>query len=408
MRAVAVLGICFAVGCSSSGSRTNAMDDVGFIVKPVEDTYVANDVTDNPVATLDIQQPVDVGSTDTRASNDTGVLQPREPIAEAPPYDFVAAAPWYACAGGAFPAEAVVVDGFVQEYQYFGNENRREVDIEVDFPAPGSWSQVGLLFRLECPESGLCDHWDRTGSVSLVLEESEEGNQEQVEIARHITPYKIEMCQYIDITGMAPLLTGKRTLRSWIDTWVGPGHAQGEGWRVTTQFVFYPGKPKAPDEVVNIWGRRQITVGEIEPDANVDSQIDPKNFMIPADATRVVAHLTTTGHSFGNHLNCAEFCQMNQELYINGVKYTVNPWRDDCPQNPVSPQYGTWEFPRNGWCPGAIATGTNLEVTDAIKAGENNVIDFDIRLANGTEYDNISPVDLLPSEYVSLKLYVWR
>ena len=99
---------------------------------------------------------------------------------------------------------------------------------------------------------------------------------------------------------------------------------------------------------------------------------------------------------------------MNQELYINGVKYTVNPWRDDCPQNPVSPQYGTWKFPRNGWCPGAIATGTYLEVTDAINAGENNVIDFDIRLANGTEYDNISPVDLLPSEYVSLKLYVWR
>jgi hypothetical protein len=242
----------------------------------------------------------------------------------------------------------------------------------------------------------------------MVLGGAEDENPEHIELARHITPYRMGMCQYIDITGLAPLLTGKRTLKSWIDTWVGPGHSDGEGWRVTTQFVFYPGKPKAPDEVINIWGRRQITVGEIEPDVNVDSQIEPKSFTIPADTTRVIAHLTTTGHSFGNSLNCAEFCEMSQDVYINGTKISVNPWRDDCAENPVSPQAGTWQYARNGWCPGAIVTGQQLDVTKAMNLGAENEIDFDIRLANGAEYDNYTPVDLLPSEYVSLKLYVWR
>ncbi len=321
-------------------------------------------------------------------------------------YDFASAAPWYGAGGLSYADGTTVVTAFEQEDQFFGSEDKRTIQNEVTFPE-GDWAQIGLYFRLDCPETGLCDHWDRTGSVQLV---QNAGTEDEVttELLRHITPYRIAMANYVDITELAPLLQGTQTITSFIDTWVGPGHAQGEGWRVTMRFVFYPGPPAGPDEVINVWGRRNITVGQTGDGESVPDQIEPFTFTLPDDATRVVAHLTTTGHSFGNTYNCAEFCEMRHDLLINEGAFSVNPWRDDCESNPVSPQFGTWEYDRNGWCPGAVAVGDKIDISDAVVFGAENTLDFDILLANGSVYENLSPVDLLPTTATSLKLYVYR
>lgn len=342
------------------------------------------------------------------AVDDDNTPSEPEPVVEAELYDFAAAAPWFECPSADFPAEATIVSALDQTYQRFGSENTRDVQANVSFPESGSWAQIGMIVKLECPENGLCDHWDRSASVQLVTNpEAAPEDQEKVELARFITPYRIEMCQYIDVTPMAPLLEGDRAITSWIDTWVGEGHDQGEGWRTSVSFVFYPGLDARPKEIINVWSRRNLTVGEIEAESNVDSQIDAFTFTLPdVQLRKVEAHLTTTGHSFGNSLNCAEFCQMQHDIVINGETYSTNPWRGDCDQNPVSPQYGTWEYGRNGWCPGAISIGNRIDITRDVKAGENT-LDFDILLANGQEYDNTSPVDLLPYTILSLKLYVW-
>lgn len=325
-------------------------------------------------------------------------------------YDFAAAAPWYTCPEEDFAEGTTIVTAFDQTYQYFaGEEDFRTVETTVDFPETSGWAQVGMMFHLECPEGGYCDHWDRAGSVQMVLNpEDDPADWEQLEIFRHVTPYRMEMCQYIDVTEMASLFVGQQTLTSFIDTWVGPESDQGNGWRVTVKFVFYPGDDALADRVVNVWGRRNITVGEIEDDVNVDSQIDPFTLSVPAGATRVEAHLTTTGHSFNNTGNCAEFCEMRQDVIVNGVVHSINPWRDDCEQNPVSNQPGTWVYHRNGWCPGCIVVGDVVDITEDIVAGEDNIIDFDILLANGTEYDNVSPVELLPYELVALRIYIFE
>ena len=203
-----------------------------------------------------------------------------EPIVQAELYDFDAAAPWFECPSQNFPAEATVIPALEQAYQRFGTENTRDVQSNVSFPESGSWAQIGMIVKLECPETGLCDHWDRSASVQLITNpDAEPENQERVELARFITPYKIEMCQYIDVTAMAPLLKGNRAITSWIDTWVGEGHAQGEGWRTSVSFVFYPGTDARPKEIINVWSRRSITVGEVEADANVPSQVTPFTFL---------------------------------------------------------------------------------------------------------------------------------
>jgi len=358
------------------------------------------------------------GSTIDRGTNDPtfidGVrLTPEPPAGEGEWFDFSTDEPWYRCPEEPFPAEATVVRAFDQDLHWFGSENHRSIVREVDFPGgwPGAaWNQVGLKLELECPENGLCDHWDRTGSLQLVLNPDDpQDDWEYIEIMRHITPYRVGMCQYVDITPLAHLLTGRQTLVSWIDTWVGPGHSDGEGWRITFDFVFYPGYERQAEQVVNIWGRRNIEVGNLDPDRTVDAQTEPVDVAIPADATRVEARLITTGHSFGNSENCAEFCEMRQDLYLDGERRSVLPWRTDCEHNPVSNQAGTWRYDRNGWCPGAITIGQTIDITDMVTPGETSVLDFDIRMADGTEYENTNPGGgLTPFEWVSLQLYIYR
>ena len=318
-----------------------------------------------------------------------------------PLYDFEAAAPWFECPDE-FEEGTDEVRVFDRVDQYFGAENLREVRNELELPT-GDFAQVGLWLELRCP-NGDCDDWDRAGSIQMALDPDapEAGWRE---LARFVTPYDRGMCQYIDVTPMASVLQGRQLFSSWIDTWVDANHNEGDGWVTSVSLIYTPGEP-AKSSVIDVWGRRSITVGEIEPDANVDSQIDPVTVSIPAEARRVRAHVVTTGHSFNNTANCAEFCAMRHDVIVNGDIHDWDGWRGDCDENPVSPQSGTWEYPRNGWCPGAVAVGKVLNVRESLTPGEDAVIDFNILRGNGSEYDNTQPVDLLPYTFVSLTLYV--
>ncbi|MEN8163938.1 MAG: peptide-N-glycosidase F-related protein [Acidobacteriota bacterium] len=319
--------------------------------------------------------------------------------------DFDEDEPWYRCPDTEIPFQATFVRTFNQAYHYFGAENHRTIVEEVEFPDGGDWNQIGLRIHLECPESGDCDDWDRTGSLQIVLNpEASEEDWEYLELARYITPYHLEMCEYIDITALGPLLSGPQTLVSWIDTWVGPGHASGEGWRITYDFVFYPGIPRTPVEVRNVWGRRTVTVGD--PGNPIDDQVDPVALEVPADVTRVEARLITTGHYFGVTENCAEFCVLRQDIYVDDQPLSVLPWRTDCEYNPHSPQAGTWTYDRNGWCPGAVVVGNTVDLTDRVTPGETSMIDFDIRRQDGTVYENT--VDGSPFEWVSMQVFLYR
>ena len=321
------------------------------------------------------------------------------------PFDFTQTAPWYAC-GDATPPDGVEVVKLLDGVDhFFGSEDRRTVREAVSLPTGKKWGSVALKLQLDCPESGLCDHWDRLATVGLELAEGEPA----VELARYITPYRKEMCTFTDVTELSPILQGDLNAVSFIDTWVGPGHSNGDGWKTTAELWFYPDNSMAgPDEVINIWPMRRVNVGSLEEGSRVDEQLVEETFNIEGVVRRVEAHLVATGHGFGHSLNCAEFCQMEHTISINGIEFTVNQWRADCDENPVSPQLGTWEYGRNGWCQGAISVGDKIDLSSGIVPGENT-IGVRVRLSGGDEYNNTSPAaDSTPSEYVSLKLYVYR
>lgn len=86
----------------------------------------------------------------------------------------------------------------------------------------------------------------------------------------------------------------------------------------------------------------KIKVGDVREGYTIADQVKTLKIYHPTMAKRVMAHLWTTGDGFNNTHNCAEFCLMRQDFYVNGERSCFIPWRGNSERNPVSPQSGTW------------------------------------------------------------------
>lgn len=281
-------------------------------------------------------------------------------------------------------------------------QNQREVDVQVELPEPGfTYTAVTLTLRLRCPDDR-CDWWDRKGSIGLVSQPGRE-DPEVWELARFVTPYRVGGVWTLDVTPLQTLLTGRQTLRVYIDTWVGPGHANGDGWILDAQLEYVGGVPDlVPSRVVPLWPRQQLTVGD--PLNPLEDQLGAATLEVPAEASRVELWSVITGHGQGNLDNCAEFCQLAHGFAIADAPVQRTVWRDDCDQNPVRGQQGTWTLPRAGWCPGDMvqpwieditalaAPGSSSEVRYAVADYENSCrpdapVCTGCALGTGCDYD---------------------
>ncbi len=262
---------------------------------------------------------------------------------------------------------ATVVEAFKGTYVFFmGMNNQRKVDVEVDFPEKGPWKSVTMKLALTCPQPGGCDFWDRWAYLGVANGADPEAPV--TEIMRFATPFRVQATFNADVTALQPLLAGKKRLRIFIDTWVGPGNAQGAGWKVDVSFAFSPGKPaRQPIAVIPVWDVSDFEVGE--PTKPVDAAVPARMVNIPAEAGAVELRSFITGHGQGNLQNCAEFCAKNHSFTVGGKTFEKRIWRDDCNRNPVQPQGGTWQYPRAGWCPGALAEPWVVDVSAGAPAG---------------------------------------
>lgn len=301
-------------------------------------------------------------------------------------------APWNLCAETDLHEEATVVTAHEQADHFWlgweDGENQRIVDATAELPEAGPWRRIYLQVNVECPADGLCDWWDRGATISLV------DGDEVIELARHMTPYRRGMCFTADVTNLASRLRGTKTIRSFIDTWVGPGHSNGSGWRVTTRFVFHPGQPEDPSaipaEVIPLWNNnaedRLVEVGD--PDTSLADQLPPRQVAVPADATGAALLFHVTGHGQGNLDNCAEFCELTHRVAIGEDHVDLTPWRDDCSENPIDDQQGTWIYDRAGWCPGAWVIPHTIDISDRITPGQDLSLAYDIVDGQGQTYVN--------------------
>jgi hypothetical protein len=270
------------------------------------------------------------------------------------------------------PGEDTVVTAFEAEHIFFtGEENKRQVDVDVLFPEDGAYESIRLDLSLGCPNDN-CDHWDRAGFLGIV---NDGGTEEEsvTEIARFMTPYGVGVDWQIDVTELRPLLAGSVTLRVFIDTWVGPGHQQGDGWLVDAAFDMTGGVPEPlPLAVVPLWNMRDFEYGN--PDAPIEVAVPPVDVALPEETTAVSLRVLVTGHGQGNAENCAEFCPKNHGFQVDDEPVFRMIWRDDCDRTPVEGQQGTWTLSRAGWCPGAEVVPWIEDVTAFVEGEEVTLV----------------------------------
>lgn len=280
------------------------------------------------------------------------------------------------------PGPDALVTPFDKTHVYFtGDDNQRIVDLPGSFPAEGLYSSIILHLSLDCPQGG-CDAWDRFGTLGIVTAKGATQEEDEViEVARFITPYKVQGSWDLDVTDLRPLLGGELTMRVFIDTWVGPGSPYGAGWLVTASFEMKGGVPaKVPVAAIPVWLRRQAVYGD--PAKPLADSVPAREIPLPKGSSFALRTFIT-GHGQGNKNNCAEFCQRDHTLLAGSSPFTQTIWRTDCAETAVPGQQGTWKYSRAGWCPGADVRPWITDVTADAAGAASLKVEYSVE-----EYDN--------------------
>jgi hypothetical protein len=219
----------------------------------------------------------------------------------------------------------------------------------------GAYHQIMAHLVVTCPSvPGGCDDWDRLASI-----QAQAPNGEWVEIIRYITPYGVACDHELDVTDFASILQGNTPMRMYIDTW-GTG-----GWKMDLVLTYETGTPEFLYTTIHTAWHGNYNFGDpanLQPAGTVT--IDPG-----VDAASASLRVVTSGHGWGqnNTSNAAEFFNATHDLVVNGTSFEQQLWTD-CNPNPdnCSPQYGTWQYNRAGWCPGAIAQPYEYDITSLL------------------------------------------
>ncbi len=105
-----------------------------------------------------------------------------------------------------------------------------------------------------------------------------------------------------------------------------------------------------------------------------EESVAPDTISLLPQAESFRVKTRTSGHLFDNPTNCAEFCYKMHSVDIN--EQPVREWQiiQECSDNPLYPQGGTWIYDRAGWCPGMKVEEQDIEVTSYIT---NNTVIVD-------------------------------
>ena len=231
------------------------------------------------------------------------------------------------------------------------------------FPADNSmYDRIEMNIALTCPAGG-CDPWDRFATLKL------KKYGEKFEIGRYVTPYGNNWCTWtIDVTDYRQYLVGDVELESFIETY-------SNGWDLTVDFVFHTGTPQYEYvDVKNLWVDYFMIYGDT---TFWSINLDERNVNIPSNAEEVLLRVVNTGHGQGNSGNAAEFLPRDHDIKVNGSNaFTQSLWNNDCNVNPCSPQGGTWQFARAGWCPGEDVHPDDYNLTNLVTPGQLATIDY--------------------------------
>lgn len=195
------------------------------------------------------------------------------------------------------------------------------------------------------------------------------------ELGRIITPYNGNVANTwkytytFDITDYASLLRDSVEIRA---------HYSGyqDGFTVTLDFDMIEGTPaRECYKIVPLWNGSSAYGAA----TTIENFLISRDVAIDADMKEAKIRIIQTGHGFGGSDGCSEFCQKKHYLKINNdTKFEKTIWRENCGENPVFPQGGTWVYNRSNWCPGAEVDPYDYEVGKFLAANSTATIDLDM------------------------------
>jgi hypothetical protein len=117
-----------------------------------------------------------------------------------------------------------------------------------------------------------------------------------------------------------------------------------------------------------------------DPYRPVPGQLTTKSIDLPASGfSHAETFVITTGHGQGSSDNCAEFCPRQHNVVVDGGAHWHTIWRDNCENNPVQPQNGTWQYDRAGWCPGSNVAPWIEDLGTSLAPGSTHTVGYDVQ-----------------------------
>lgn len=233
-----------------------------------------------------------------------------------------------------------------------------------EFPAAGtSYQKAWAELTFRCAPGLKCGEWDYLNYIYLVKRRGKVNDSLGWEIMRMITPYGFywdntwKHTWVFDITDFAHLLHDSVQIM-YMHTGYEASHDRG--WEISLDFKLVKGTPWR--EVKNITRFYTQSTGYGN-DSLFEARVPEKTFTLGPETDLMRFKILQTGHGMDRPENCAEFCPKRRRIVLDGKMVDESwVWRDDCGENPVFPQAGTWLYDRAGWCPGAEVREYNLDL----------------------------------------------
>jgi hypothetical protein len=218
------------------------------------------------------------------------------------------------------------------------------------------------------------DPWNRLGSVSA-LDDRGGGPPVEVELMRFVTGYGGPGTFQQDVTALAPLLFGERTLRLFLST-----YSEEPGWRVwlSLRYDDLGGGYRRPVLAEALFATRHLTRSSGEPSARLRGTVT-----IPPGLARPRLRILTTGHATdgigrNEFVSCTHILRIDDRQVVRWRPWSeegsavrgLNPWAGR--QVIDGQEVWTSDFDRSGWQPGLIVEPLSVPVPE-LRPGRHTV-----------------------------------
>ncbi len=213
-------------------------------------------------------------------------------------------------------------------------------------------------------ERSVHDRWDRAGNIRLRRE-----GQPDLEIIRFMTSYGGRTTHELDVSHLAPILSGECEFAAFMDTWVSPA------WKIDFSLEF----EETSEWIDTDWVQPLLYINNFTNADHADGVT--VTVTIPDSIQTVTMYYYSTGHCTDG-IDEDEFISKANVISVDGVVVErYHPWRDDCEQyrdrNPYCARWsdGYWssDYSRSGWCPGAEVIPLEIELADHLTPGVHTI-----------------------------------